>query len=136
ARLADEDAPDPEAVEQTRANEELAIEGPIRLWEQRIGAVMSALRALEAKTVVDLGCGEGKLLKELLREKAFERIVGMDVSWRSLEVAQRRLYLDQMPPAQRRRIELFHGSLMYRDKRLEGFDAAAVLEVVEHLDTA
>ena len=134
ARLVDEDAPDPEAVEQTRANEELEIEAPLRLWEQRIGAVLSALRAVEPKSVVDLGCGEGKLLKELLRDTSFERIVGMDVSWRSLELAQRRLYLDQMPAAQRKRIELIHGSLMYRDRRLAGFDAAAVLEVIEHLD--
>jgi 3' terminal RNA ribose 2'-O-methyltransferase Hen1 len=134
ARLVDEDAPDPDAVEQTRTNEELEIEAPLRLWEQRIGAVLSALRALEPKTVIDLGCGEGKLLKDLLHEKSVERIVGMDVSWRSLEVAHRRLYLDQMPAAQRKRIELIHGSLMYRDKRLEGFDVAAVLEVVEHLD--
>jgi len=56
------------------------------------------------------------------------------VSWRSLEMASRYLYLDQMPPAQRKRIELIHGSLMYRDKRLGGFDAAAVVEVIEHLD--
>ena len=87
-----------------------------------------------AKTVVDLGCGEGKLLKALLHDKAFERLVGMDVSWRSLETAHRRLYMDQMPDAQRKRIELIHGSLMYRDKRLEGFDAATVIEVIEHLD--
>ena len=59
----------------------------------------------------------------------------MDVSWRSLEFAHKRLYLDQMPPAQRKRIELIHGSLMYRDKRLSGFDAAAVIEVIEHLDS-
>ena len=39
-----------------------------------------------------------------------------------------------MPPMQRARIELIHGSLMYRDTRLEGFDAAAVVEVIEHLD--
>lgn len=134
ARLADEDAPDPEAVEQVRANEELEMEAPLKLWEQRIGAVLSALRAVDAKTVVDLGCGEGKLLKPLLQDKAFQRLVGMDVSWRSLEIARRRLYMDQMPDAQRRRIELIHGSLMYRDKRLEGFDAATVIEVVEHLD--
>lgn len=134
ARLVDEDAPDPEKVEQARANEELEIEAPLKLWEQRIGAVLSVLRAMEARTVVDLGCGEGKLLKALLHDKSFERLVGMDVSWRSLEIAHRRLYLDQMPEAQRRRIELIHGSLMYRDKRLEGFDAAAVLEVAEHLD--
>ena len=134
ARLADEDAPDPEAVEQVHTNEELEIEAPIRLWEQRIGAVLSALRAVDAKTVLDLGCGEGKLLKPLLQDKAFERLVGMDVSWRSLETARRRLYMDQMPDAQRKRIDLIHGSLMYRDKRLEGFDAATVIEVIEHLD--
>jgi 3' terminal RNA ribose 2'-O-methyltransferase Hen1 len=134
ARLAEEDAPDPEAVEQIHANEELEIEAPLRLWEQRIGAVLSALRALDAKTILDLGCGEGKLLKPLLQDHAFNRIVGMDVSWRSLEVAHRRLYMDQMPDPQRKRIELLHGSLMYRDKRLEGFDAATVIEVVEHLD--
>jgi 3' terminal RNA ribose 2'-O-methyltransferase Hen1 len=135
ARLADEDAPDPEAVEQVHKNEELEIEAPIRLWEQRIGAVLSALRAVDAKTVVDLGCGEGKLLKPLLQDKAFERLVGMDVSWRSLETARRRLYMDQMSEAQKKRIELIHGSLMYRDKRLEGFDAATVIEVIEHLDS-
>jgi 3' terminal RNA ribose 2'-O-methyltransferase Hen1 len=58
----------------------------------------------------------------------------MDVSWRSLETARRRLYFDQMPDGQRKRIDLMHGSLMYRDKRLEGFDAAPVIEVIEHLD--
>lgn len=134
ARLAEEDAPDPEAIEQVHTNEELEIEAPIRLWEQRIGAVLSALRAVGAKTVLDLGCGAGKLLKPLLQDKAFERLVGMDVSWRSLEIARRWLYMDQMPDAQRQRIELIHGSLMYRDKRLEGFDAATVIEVIEHLD--
>jgi 3' terminal RNA ribose 2'-O-methyltransferase Hen1 len=134
ARLADEDAPDPEAAEQAHSNEELEIEAPMRLWEQRIGAVLSALRAVDAKTVLDLGCGEGKLLKPLLQDTAFRRLVGMDVSWRSLETARRRLYLDQMPDAQRQRIQLMHGSLMYRDKRLEGFDAATVIEVIEHLD--
>ena len=92
------------------------------------------VRAVDAKTAVDLGCAEGKLLKPLLQDKGFERLVGMDVSWRNLETARRRLYMDQMPDAQRKRIELIHGSLMYRDKRLEGFDAATVIEVIEHLD--
>ena len=134
ARLAEEDAPDPDAAETAHLTEELQIEAPMKLWEQRIGAVLSALGALQAKTVVDLGCGEGKLIHALLQDKTFERIVGMDVTWRSLEIARRRLYLDQMPAAQRKRLDLIHGSLMYRDKRLEGFDAAAVIEVIEHLD--
>jgi 3' terminal RNA ribose 2'-O-methyltransferase Hen1 len=136
ARLADETAPDPDALERSHFKEEAEIEAPLRLWEQRIGAVLSALRSVEAKTVIDLGCGEGKLLKALLPERSFERLVGMDVSWRSLEAARRRLDLERMPETQRKRIDLIHGSLMYRDNRLEGFDAAAVIEVVEHLDAA
>jgi hypothetical protein len=35
---------------------------------------------------------------------------------------------------QQERIKFNHGSRTYRDKRLSGFDAAAVVEVIEHLD--
>src|SRR5262249_27767635 len=34
----------------------------------------------------------------------------------------------------KQRIQLIQGSLLYRDNRLQGFDAAAVVEVIEHLD--
>ena len=34
----------------------------------------------------------------------------------------------------RKRIRLIHGSLTYRDSRLAGYDAATVVEVIEHLD--
>src|SRR5205807_9606091 len=57
-----------------------------------------------------------------------------DVSVRTLEVAARRLKLERLPDTQANRVKLIHGSLMYRDKRLAGFDAASVVEVVEHLD--
>lgn len=104
------------------------------LNEQRLGAVMAAVRGSGGRRVLDLGCGEGKLLRELLKDQQFEEIVGMDVSIRSLETARDRLKLDRMPERQAARIKLIHGSLIYRDRRLEGFDAAAVVEVVEHLD--
>jgi 3' terminal RNA ribose 2'-O-methyltransferase Hen1 len=81
-----------------------------------------------------LGCGEGKLLKQLLDDRRIERIVGLDVSIRALEGAERRLKLDRLPERQAERIKLIQGSLMYRDQRLEGFDAATVVEVIEHLD--
>jgi 3' terminal RNA ribose 2'-O-methyltransferase Hen1 len=84
--------------------------------------------------VLDLGCGDGRLLRTLLRDGSFERIVGVDVSYAALERAARRLHMNEMSPKQRERIELLQSSLTYRDRRLEGYDAAAVVEVIEHLD--
>lgn len=113
---------------------EEVLEKPLSLNDQRLGEVMAALRSSGAKRVLDLGCGEGKLLRELLKDKQFDEILGMDVSVRSLEIASKRLKIDDLPSFQAERIKLIHGSLMYRDKRLAGFDAAAVVEVIEHLD--
>jgi len=134
ARLTEEDLPDPDREEETRATEEFAIEEPLQLWQQRIGAILAALKASGATRVLDLGCGEGKLLRALLEDRSFQEIVGMDVAHRSLEIATERLRLEQLAPKQRERIQLIHGSLMYRDARLSGYDAAVVGEVIEHLD--
>ncbi len=110
------------------------LDSNVSLNAQRLNAVMTALRESGARTVLDLGCGEGKLLRELIQDRQFEQIVGMDVSIRALEIAQKRLKLDRLPDQQAERLKLIHSSLIYRDKRLEGFEAAAVVEVVEHLD--
>jgi 3' terminal RNA ribose 2'-O-methyltransferase Hen1 len=135
ARLVQEEEPEEvEEDDQPKEKAEDVLEKPISLNEQRLGAVVAALRASGAKRILDLGCGEGKLIRELLRDKQFEEIIGLDVSIRTLEAAQRRLKVDRLPTMQANRLKLIHGSLMYRDKRLEGFDAAAVVEVVEHLD--
>jgi len=125
---------DEESLERAASLTEKPLERPASLNEQRLATVLGALRASGATSVVDLGCGEGRLLRMLLDDRSFMRIVGMDVSHRALEIAADRLRLDRLPPMQRQRIELLHGSLMYRDKRLSGFDAATVVEVIEHLD--
>jgi SAM-dependent methyltransferase len=108
----------------------------ISLNEQRLGSVLAALKSTGAARVLDLGCGEGRLLQALLKEKQFAEIVGMDVSHRALEIAHDRLRYDRLPPVQKERLRFLHGSLIYRDQRLAGFDAAAVVEVIEHLDAA
>lgn len=115
---------------------EEVLEKPLSLNERRYREVISVLREARAKRVVDVGCGEGKLLRHLLEINVFEEIVGLDVSHRALEIASERLKMERMPDNQRERIKLLHGSLTYRDRRLEGFDAATVVEVIEHLDAA
>ena len=130
----EEEASSDEETEVGDEREEEQLERPLSLNEQRLAAVLAALKGSGATRVLDLGCGEGRLLRLLLDERQFAEIVGMDVAYRALETAKDRLHLDRMAPKQRERIQLIHGSLMYRDARLTGYDAAAVVEVIEHLD--
>jgi len=134
ARLTAEEQPEEEAVAAQKDEQEATIERTISLNERRLDAVVEALKASGAARVLDLGCGEGKLLRRLLSDHQFTEIVGMDVASRTLDLVESRLKLDRLAPKQRERIRLLHGSLMYRDARLSGFDAAAVVEVIEHLD--
>ena len=114
---------------------------PLRhsLAQQRREAVLAVLRdtvlkAAAAARVADLGCGEGRLVAELLRESSAARILGVDVSHRALERAAQRLHLDTMPDRQRERVDLLQSSLTYADERLAGLDAAVLMEVIEHVD--
>jgi 3' terminal RNA ribose 2'-O-methyltransferase Hen1 len=134
ARLVGDEEPEIDEAGAARDAEEATLERPLSLNEQRLATVLAALKGSGATRVLDLGCGEGRLLKLLLEERQFTEIVGMDVSYRALEIAGDRLGLDRLPPKQRERIRLVHGSLMYRDSRITGFDAGAVVEVIEHLD--
>ena len=105
-----------------------------RLHDQRLNAVTEKLKMSGAKSVIDLGCGDGKLIRLLLKEKQFEKIAGMDVSYSELTKCKERLHWEDMPPKQKEKLSLFQSSLMYRDKRFSGFEAAAVVEVIEHME--
>lgn len=104
------------------------------LHDKRIKLVAEKLIESGAERVLDLGCGEGKLIKQLMKYPQFTEIVGMDISYNELLKAKERLHFEELSPKQKERIKLFQGALTYRDNRLEGFDAAAVVEVIEHLD--
>lgn len=133
ARLVEEEG-DLDEIAEAHAAEEGVLEERISLNQQRLGSVLAALRQSTARRVLDLGCGEGRLLSLLLADNSFTEIVGVDVSPRVLEKAAQRLRLESMAPRKRDRIKLLQGSLMYRDVRIAGYDAAAVVEVIEHLD--
>ena len=104
------------------------------LAEQRRDAVLAALHDVEAARVLDLGCGGGALLTALVKDRRFTEIVGCDVSAKALELAARRLRLDRLPERQRDRIKIWQSALTYRDDRLRGYDAAVLMEVIEHVD--
>lgn len=107
---------------------------PVSLAQQRVEAVVAALCSVGARRVVDMGCGEGALLRRLLKDPTYSEVLGADVSPRALALATRRLGLDAMPDSQRMRLRLVQSSLMYADQRLVGFDAMVLQEVVEHVD--
>ncbi len=128
ARLGEIDGlPDDEPTDETAPR-------PRPLAALRTTAVLETLRAEGAARVVDLGCGEGALLRELVRDPTFTEVLGVDVSARALAMAEKRLHLDRMPDTQRARLRLLQSSLTYRDTRLAGYDAVVLMEVVEHLD--
>jgi 3' terminal RNA ribose 2'-O-methyltransferase Hen1 len=123
----DDDAP-------PAASAEEGLERPLRLHDLRLDTVRDVIVASGARTVLDLGCGEGKLIRRLLRERGIERVLGVDPSIRTLESAARRLNLDEAGEQMRRRVQLQLGSLTYGDRRWQGFDAATLVEVIEHVD--
>jgi 3' terminal RNA ribose 2'-O-methyltransferase Hen1 len=136
ARLSDGESE--ETDEPERDTEEAELERPISLNQQRLEAIVATLEKSSAKTIVDLGCGEGNLIRAMLKTPSFmhncRSIIGMDVSPRCLEIANRRLKLERLPPSQQEKVRLLQGSLTYRDDRLADCDAACAIEVIEHLD--
>jgi SAM-dependent methyltransferase len=107
---------------------------PVPLAVRRREAVLGVLRGAGARRVLDLGCGQGQLVAAMLQEAQFTEVVGVDVSMRALRQAARRLRLERMPERQAARVRLVQGSLAYTDKRLKGYDAAVLSEVIEHVD--
>lgn len=133
-RLLAEEEPDVDEAEEAKEHEEQAIEERVSLNDARLAAVCAELEASGARSVIDLGCGEGRLLSRLVRAKQVAKVVGVDVSPRALEIARERLHLDELRDRQRERVTLLQGSLTYRDARFAGFDAACAIEVIEHIE--
>ena len=131
--LREEEGSQDRATEEQADLKEEAIEKSIGLHQQRLEFVYTELKDSGAHRVVDLGCGEGKLMRLLLPDGQFKEVVGMDVSARSLANAEYRLQLNHLPDAQQKKLKLIQGSLLYRDRRLEGYDAVTLVEVIEHM---
>lgn len=134
SRLTADDDDTADDADESREANSAQTEKRVSLHSLRLDAALEAIRQSGAASVLDLGCGEGQLLKRLLREQQFTRIAGMDVAYRDLMRAKQMLRVDELSAQNRDRLTLFQGSLLYRDGRLAGFDAAALVEVIEHIE--
>lgn len=118
-------------------------EATTALHEERLEAVVDAVCASGARTLLDLGCGDGDVLVRLAREPGLERILALDLDARCLEQVRLRLNAAEVSEPRRPRngkpqpyprIELRHGSLTEPDASLSGFDCAILVETIEHID--
>ncbi len=102
------------------------------LHGERLDTVVRHLLACGARSVLDLGCGEGELLQRLAGHAQFDRLLGIDIDHGALEAARRALGLGL--PGGRGRLQVRHGSFAAAEAGLSGFDAAALVETIEHID--
>jgi 3' terminal RNA ribose 2'-O-methyltransferase Hen1 len=121
-------------IDEEGAGDDLGEENgaPNGLHAQRLEAVAAVLRARGVARILDLGCGDCKLLALLAPDGRFAELVGVDASPRQLALGETRL--KEVNWRQPDRVRLLQGSLVYRDQRLQGFDAVTLVEVIEHLD--
>ncbi|HEY1135486.1 MAG TPA: 3' terminal RNA ribose 2'-O-methyltransferase Hen1 [Nocardioides sp.] len=114
-----------------------------QLRREAVLGVLDELAAAGASSVIDLGCGGGQLLGDVLSRPAYALVAGADVSSVGVLATERRLRVDErslrrtgerQAEALRARIRVFQGSVTYTDERFAGYDAAVLMEVVEHLD--
>lgn len=104
---------------------------PTTLHANRIEVVHQALLQRRARRILDLGCGCGPLLQQLARDGSFERIVGVDASLEALRDCERQLLSQRIPDDGR--ISLRHMSFMAAPLGFETFDAAILVETIEHV---
>jgi 3' terminal RNA ribose 2'-O-methyltransferase Hen1 len=106
AQLADEDGAGGDATDAQGGEAEDTVEASIGLQHQRLEEVLAVLHDRGVSRVLDLGCGNGTLVRLLLRDPRITEVVGMDVARRHLDRAAERWRIDEWPPQQRQRLKL------------------------------
>lgn len=108
-RLAD-DVPGNQAdADDGQDPDEGKVEHRITLNHQRLDTVTAAIANSSAARVLDLGCGEGRLIHALLKSPHIAHVTGADASTRALERAADRLHLEDLSDRERKRVNLIQG---------------------------
>jgi small RNA 2'-O-methyltransferase len=102
------------------------------LHEQRLEGVHTVVRTCGARSVLDLGCGDGDMLVRLAVDPRIEQIVGVDICGDSLGRLRNRLStLDRNATTD---VDLVQASIVETGARFGGFDCAILIETIEHID--
>lgn len=107
------------------------MEGVSLLHDTRLDLVMQRMRASGARRVLDLGCGSGHLLYRLATDNQFDEVVGLETCPRSL--AKARQLLSEHPGGPFPNLTLINGSYTEPQRSLCDYDAAAMVETIEHI---
>ncbi len=94
---------------------------------ERTRGVLEVLRAQGVATVLELGCGQGDVLFEMLKLEGLEAVTGLEPDAAALERLRARL------PAGEDRVTLRAGSAL-DPPPLPAAQAVVMVEVIEHLD--
>ncbi len=107
------------------------MEGVSVLHETRLDAIAQCLKTNGARRILDLGCGSGQLLHQIATDRQFEEIVGLESCPRAL--AKARQLLSDHPQGPFPHLSLINGSFTDPQPSLRGYDAAAMVETIEHI---
>lgn len=100
------------------------------LHKDRIAAVESVLNSGTARSVLDLGCGDGDFFLRMAARPDIARLVGIEVDTGAVTRLEARLRAQGSTAG----AEVRTGSILSPDPQLAGFDCAVMIEVIEHLD--
>lgn len=104
------------------------------LHDIRLDQALHRIRDSGARRVLDLGCGWGQLLHRLAAVKQFEKIVGLEACpWALVKARQ---LLAGHPQAPFPQLTLINGSYTEPQPSLCDYDAAAMVETIEHIKPA
>eukprot|EP00794_Sanderia_malayensis_P015756 gene15756-17345_t len=109
------------------------------LYMQRYDAIVALVKECNAKTFLDAGCSEGRLLTNVkFHCQSVEEIVGIDIDRDILLLNKFRImplnaeYL--VKRTRRLRMSLYQGSVSEPDLSMKNIDFVACVEVIEHLE--
>ena len=97
------------------------------LYQERNMTICQTLNYYKVNSIIDCGCGNGRLLKLLAEANSFVKLVGIDNSTKRIAMAKKNNKCNG--------VELVCGSFFDMYHKFKNFEALVASEIIEHFDT-